>query len=306
MNRTIVGIGAAVAALGLATTLTASPALAAGADGTWGVWSATDASLASSGTIAFGDSTVTSADFAYDVTAPGVARPYLESTASKGDWLNASTPPGAIFGTNGPSDTENMLILDASGPVAESTLTLTFNSPVPANELGVVVADVDGDGTGLLTDADQVTLEATASDNSALTSDQLNGAGFNFCDVPVDASMPDNCAGTASSSAPELSTPTATSVKFVPNLGDPTDTGVSGWINPTTTVKSVKLSWTSQDGGSTIRVLVSVKKHVAAPVEVPQPALASTGLDVTTGALSALALGLLGAAAVAATRRRKA
>jgi LPXTG-motif cell wall-anchored protein len=39
---------------------------------------------------------------------------------------------------------------------------------------------------------------------------------------------------------------------------------------------------------------------------VKKPTLANTGLDVTTGALSALVLGALGAVAVIASRRRNA
>ena len=298
MTRKLVRIGAAVAVLCLATTVAATPALAAVADGTWGVWSATDPTDAPSGTIAFGDATVKSADFTYDVAAPGLATSYLENTSSKGDWFTANTPPGEVFGPNGPSGSENMIILDANGVVAVSTLTLTFNAPVPANELAVVAVDVDGDGTSLLTDADQVTIEATTGDNTALTSAELNGEGFSFCDVPVNASMPDNCGGVQNTSAVQLTTPTATSVEFNPDLADATDDGPSGWIHPTASVKSVKLTWTSQDGGSTIRVLVAVKKHA--------PVLASTGFDATTGTLSALLLGTLGAVALMVSRRRKA
>ena len=146
-----------------------------------------------------------------------------------------------------------------------------------------------------LDESDRVTLEATASDGTSLTSAELNGGVFNACNVAV-ADMPDNCSGTADNTLPTMTEPTATSVYFV---GDLTVNGVgsSGWINPTVAVKSVTLNWTSNDSGSSLRLFAAVKPTVALP---------NTGVDVSTGLLAALAFGVLGAAAVIITRRRQA
>jgi LPXTG-motif cell wall-anchored protein len=92
--------------------------------------------------------------------------------------------------------------------------------------------------------------------------------------------------------------PTATSVFFQADLLTSTDDGDSGWVNPTAAVKTMTVTWlTQEDGnGSSAKLAIAVKKA----------ALPDTGIDLTTGALSALVLGVLGAVALIATRRRNA
>ena len=93
-----------------------------------------------------------------------------------------------------------------------------------------------------------------------------------------------------------MTEPTATSVFFEGSLLNASDDGDSGWVNPTAAVKTLTVTWLSQDGGSSAKLAIAVKKA----------ALPDTGLDVTTGALTALVLGVLGAVALIATRRRRA
>lgn len=293
MNRTFTRIGAGIGALSVAAMMTSTPALAAIADGTWGAWSADDPTSVFDGRLAFGDPTVGGADFTYTENSGSTGYGYIESVNDKGDWLTAETPVGAIFGANGPSDVENEIILDTSD-ASNSTFTIDFDNPVPANELAVVIVDIDSNGQSELTESDRVLVEATGADDADLTSAELNGDVFNSCDVAVDANMPDSCGGSVITSVPTQSEPTATSVKFIGDLTQ-NDDGQTGWINPTVATKSVTLTWDSNDTGSSIRVFVAVKNHGG---------LASTGFDATAGMLSALTLGALGVAAVAATRRR--
>jgi LPXTG-motif cell wall-anchored protein len=293
MTRKLVGIGAAVTALGLAVALTSSPALAAVDDGTWGIWAAEDVDNAPVGTIGFGNTTVPSASYEYTVIS-GDSSVEIATVNDKEMWVAASSAPGAVFGANGPSEIENLLDYNASD-ASETTLVITFDAEVPANELGFVIMDIDGENSALPEDTDRFTVEATNAAGTSLTSSELNGGVFNFCNVPV-AEMPGDCGGTAYTGVPTVTEPTATSVFFQADLLNSTDDGDSGWVNPTAAVKTMTVTWLSQDGGSSAKLAIAVKKA----------ALPDTGVDLTTGALSALVLGVLGAVALIATRRRNA
>ena len=293
MTRKLVGIGAAATALGLAVALTSSPALAAVDDGTWGIWAAADVTDAPVGTIGFGSTTVPSASYVYTQIS-GDTGVEIGIVNDKQMWVGASTAPGAVFGPNGPSDIENLLDYDAN-EASEATLVITFEAEVPANELGFVIMDIDGENSALPEDTDRFTVEATNAAGTDLTSSELNGGVFNFCNEPV-AEMPGDCGGTAYTGVPTVTEPTATSVFFQADLLNSTDEGDSGWVNPTAAVKTMTVTWLSQDGGSSAKLAIAVKKA----------ALPDTGIDLTTGALSALVLGVLGAVALIATRRRNA
>jgi LPXTG-motif cell wall-anchored protein len=294
MARKIVGIGAAVTALGLAVALTSSPALAAADDGTWGIWAAADVTDAPVGTIGFGSTTVPSASYEYTVIS-GDSSVEIATVNDKEVWLAASSAPGAVFGANGPSDIENLLDYDADDS-SETTLVITFDAEVPANALGFVIMDIDGSNSGLAEDADRFTVEATNAAGTNLTSSELNGGVFNFCNVPV-AEMPGDCGGTAYTGVPTVTEPTATSVFFEADLLNSTDDGDSGWVNPTAAIKTLTVTWLSQEGGSSAKLAIAIAEKAELP---------DTGIDLTTGALSALVLGVLGAVALIATRRRNA
>lgn len=295
MNRNVRAAAAAVAGLGMAAVLVASPAAAAPGDGTWGLWEVSSLdSYDQTGTVTFGDPAQGTLDYTIDWNSTGSdGYAYTETSNEKGDWVPVGSPPADIFGATGPSDTENMLLLDSSSATT-AAMTITFKEPVGANNLGFVVMDLDSDGNINLDESDRVTLEATAADGTSLTSAELNGGVFNACNVAI-ADMPDNCSGTTDNTLPTMTEPTATSVYFVGDLTVNGD-GSSGWINPTVAVKSVTLNWISNDSGSSLRLFAAVKSGT----------LANTGLDVSAGLLAALAFGVLGAAAVIITRRRQA
>jgi hypothetical protein len=295
MARTLVGIGAAITALGLSVALTASPALAAVDDGTWGIWTSEDVDDAPIGTLVFGNT----AGATYEYTEIlGDSTIEIATVNDKEMWLAASSAPGAVFGANGPSDIENLIDLDAdegaSSP-ATATFVVTFDAEVPANDLGFVIMDIDSENTGEAAAADRVLIEATNAAGNNLTSSEINGEVFNFCNVPL-AEMPGDCEDTTYTEVPTMTEPTATSVFFQGDLSNSGDDGDSGWVNPTAAVKTLTLNWDTSEDGSSIKLAIAVKK----------PTLANTGLDVTTGALSALVLGALGAVAVIASRRRNA
>jgi LPXTG-motif cell wall-anchored protein len=296
MNRKSLGFAAATAALALSVGLTASPALAAVGDGTWGIWTATDVDDAPSGNITIGDSTVGGASFTFTANTGSTGYAYIESVNDKGEWLTAETPPGVVFGSNGPSDVENVITLDSSDPT-NATFVITFDHAVPANELGVTIGDIDSANVSDPNESDRVLVEAKTGAGADLTSAELSGEVFNMCDVTVNADMPSDCGDTQDTHTPNMSTPTATSVKFSGDDTTSSDTGDYAWVHPTTDVKSVTLTWDSNDSGSSLRVFVAVTKHAALP---------DTGVDAVSVSLTSLVLGLLGAAALIAVRRRRA
>jgi len=295
MNRNIRAAAAAMAGIGMAAVLVASPAAAAPGDGTWGLWEVSPlTSYDQTGSVTFGDPAQGAIDFTLSFDSAGsTGSASTETSNEKGDWIPVGSPAADVFGATGPSDVENMMVVE-SGDATTASTTFTFKEPVGANNLGFVVMDIDGN-PGDINESDRVTLEATTADGTNLTSAELNAGVFEECNVAVD-NMPDNCGGTAYTGVPTLTYPTDTSAFFNGETGD--DDGASGWINPTVSVKSVTLTWQSYDSGSSIRVFAAVKPTV--------PALPNTGVDVSTGLLSALAFGVLGAAAVMITRRRQA
>jgi LPXTG-motif cell wall-anchored protein len=295
MNRKALGFAAATAALALSVGLTASPALAAVGDGTWGIWTATDLEDAASGNITLGDTAVGGAGFTY-VENLGISEAYIESVNEREDWFTAETPPGLVFGPNGPSDVENVITL-SNDNANEGVLTITFNNPVPAGELGVAIGDLDSDQNADPAFSDRALVEATTGAGADLTSAELNGAVFNMCNVAVNADMPIDCADTQITVVPVITEPTATSVKFSGDTLLSDGTGEYGWVHPTTDVKSVTITWNGWDGGSSARVFVAVKKNLTLP---------DTGVDVVSVALTSMVLGLLGTAALIAVRRRRA
>jgi LPXTG-motif cell wall-anchored protein len=294
MNRKALGFAAATAALALSVGLTVSPALAAVGDGTWGIWTATDLEDAAAGNITLGDTAVGGAGFTY-VENLGISEAYIESVNEREDWFTAETPPGLVFGPNGPSDVENVITL-SNDNANEGVLTITFNNPVPAGELGVAIGDLDSNEESE-SESDRALVEATTGAGADLTSAELNGAVFNMCNVTVNADMPTDCEATQLTTAPVMTEPTATSVKFSGNTVLSDGTGEFGWVHPTTDVKSVTITWNGWDGGSSTRVYVAVKKNLTLP---------DTGVDVVSVALTSMVLGLLGTAALIAVRRRRA
>lgn len=296
MNRKTLGFAAATAALALSVGLTASPALAAVGDGTWGIWTAADVDDATSGGITIGNQTVGGASFTFTANTGTTGYADIESVNDKGEWLTAETPPGVVFGGNGPSDTENVITLASEGGPVNGTMVITFDNSVPAGELGVTLGDIDSANVSDPDESDRVSVEAKNGAGADLTSAELNGEVFNICDVTVNADMPSDCGDTQDTHVPLISTPTATSVKFSGDDTTSSDTGDYAWVHPTTDVKSVTLTWDSNDTGSSLRVFVSVKNST----------LPDTGLDATSIALTSVVLGLLGGAALIAVRRRRA
>jgi LPXTG-motif cell wall-anchored protein len=287
-------VGACAVAIGGSSAALASPDA-----GTWGTWSATNPLNAPSGRIAFGNTAVGGASFTF-VLNSGSSTASIDSVTSAGEWFTAQTPPGAWAGANGPSSSENVLTL--SGAAANATTTITFDNPVPADYLTLVVSDLDSTNASDPLYSDRVTITATTNSGSSLTSSQLRGSAsgsevFNFCNVTVNADMPSDCGGTVATAVPVMQTPSATSIYFFGDIAASSAVGNSGWLAPSAEVKTLTIVWASYAVLSDVRIALAVKQD---------PKLPDTGLDVGSTALTGLVLGLLGAAVMTGVRRRRA
>ena len=293
-----------------------SAALASPDDGTWGTWSAANPLDAPSGRVTFGNTSVGGANFTF-VLNSGSSTASIDSVTSAGEWFTAETPAGAWAGANGPSATENVLTL--AGAAANATTTITFDNPVPADYLTLVVSDLDSTNASDPLYSDRVTITATTSSGSSLTSGELRGSAsgsevFNFCNVTVNADMPSNCSGTVATAVPEMQTPSATSVYFFGNISISSAVGNSGWLAPSAEVKTLTLVWSSYAVLSDVRIALAVKQDPTppnpptppTPPTPPSPGLPDTGVEPGSVVLVAVVLVLLGGAALVASRRVRA
>ncbi|CAB4887927.1 MAG: LPXTG cell wall anchor domain-containing protein [Actinobacteria bacterium] len=299
-RRIISRIGVLAAGIA-AAAFTAPTAADANVDARlWGAWSAADVTNAPVGRIAFANTSVGGADYAFTVTA-GSPTASIDGVSAAGEWFTAQTAPGAAFGGNGPSASANTLTLSGSG--TNATTTITFDQPVPANKLALVISDLDSTNASDPSYSDRVTVTATTGSATSLTSAQLQGAAagaelFNFCNVTVNADMPSDCAGTVATAVPVMRTPTPTSVYFYGDISTSSPVGDSAWLAPSQEVKTLIITWSSYASTSDIRLYLAV---TADPPPAPLP---NTGFDVGATALTGLVLGLLGAGALIAVSRR--
>ena len=289
LSRTALKAASAVALTASALALgaaSAAPAFAA-TTATYGTWSEVTEVTAYenyTGSVSFGASGISGATY---VTTFSDNNSYNEDFLDVNDdeWLSAETPFGAVFGASGPSDTANFLRTEIN--VGPQTTVYTFETPVPANRLGIAVGDLDYD-----------TVVFTAVDNAGnpLTGDELTGASsdnaFNLC--AVTDSVPTTCSGSDVDIPPF--TPGANDVTFGPNAdsGD----GVTGWIFPSAEIKTLTITHSGDD--SSIRTWMA-----AIDVAAVEPALANTASPETGVTLSvALTLGLLGIGGLFVAHRR--
>ena len=301
-----VALTAVVSALGIGVS---SAALAAPGDGTWGTWSATNPLDAPAGRITFGNSSVGGANYTF-VLNSGSSTASIDTVSSAGEWFTAETAPGAWAGANGPSATENVLTL--SGAAANATTTITFDNPVPADYLTLVISDLDSTNATDPLYSDRVTITATTNSGANLTSGELQGSAsgsevFNFCNVTINADMPTDCSGTVATAVPVMQTPSATSVYFFGDIAVSSAVGNSAWLAPSAEVKTLTIVWSSYAVLSDVRLALAVAQDPTPPTPPtpPSPNLPDTGVDAVAVTLTAGVLGVLGAVALLAAHRHK-
>lgn len=217
---------AIVGAFGAAVALALSPILPAQAATVkeWGVWSEPSSSDGSgNGTLDFTNSHLVDATYTYEDTYN------IEALNSDdGAWFASDSPIGTAFGASGPFAYADRLRIDADA-ATDSTLTVTFATPVPAGQLAFAASDVDDD---------QVTITGTGTNDVALTGAQIKGTGsntsFNFC--VTNQTVPSDC--DSNTDVPVVTTNSDNVLVEGAEEGVSTD-GASAWFKPSVAVKSI-------------------------------------------------------------------
>ncbi len=291
MNRKIVTRKFSIVAATSVLALTAiAPAFAA-TTSDYGVWSEpalNDDSGSYSGTISFTGTTIPSATYETVFSLVDDKDNEVEIRDTSEEWISEGTPFGAVFGFNGPSTTNNFLRtgVTLTSELASATTTITFESPVPADSLGVVIADLD---------IDSATISAKTADNIALTGDELVGSadpiGFNMCDT--DKNIPTICEDVEDPKDLPLVTKNANDV-YVVNSEVGEDVGVSAWVKPSAEFSTLTIVHIGLGTPSTVRIVL------AGPTI---PTLADTGSTKSDLFALAAALMILGAFSLIYSRR---
>lgn len=231
----VAGIFTTVVAL--AAGLMLAPA-AHGADGTgtystWTNRSTTPASYAG----AFPGTSAPSSVVAAQPVGGSITREASISAASS-TTLTRSTPFGARFGTS--SGRQYLGIAGALSGSTVAQVVLTFDSAIPAGSWGFTLGDVD---------AESVTVAATRTDGTPLTTSELGWQGtFNYAGA---ADVPTWNPGTSTLE------------------GATNDTnGASGWFAPTVEVKTLTLTQTWLVGAPTYQLWVATDDTEPRPAPV--------------------------------------
>lgn len=291
-NRTAKKIAVAGASAVLAL-FSLAPAFAATTTD-YGVWSEpAPADGGYNGTISFAGTTIPAATYStvFSVADDSNLAEVKDSTE---EWIPEGTPFGDLFGSSGPSETNNFLkvgVASSDEPYIFSTTTITFDSAVPADSLGIVIGDLD---------IDSVKVSAQTEDGTDLTGEELIGSvdpvGFNLCNTEVN--VPTICGDVTDKTDVPVTTINANDVTFVNSeVGE--DVGVSAWLKPSVSLKSLTIVHTGAGAASTVRVWLAGPK-----VETGEE-LANTGSNNSNLALFAATFTLLGALTIAFARRMR-
>jgi hypothetical protein len=292
MNKVGRTITSKIALLGASSVLALSavaPGFAVNASD-YGVWSEpvlNSESGSYSGTISFAGTTP-GATYETVFSDVGSQNNEVEISDTSEEWISEGTPFGAVFGSNGSSTTNNFLRtgVTVTSDLSSATTTITFESPVPADSLGVVIADLD---------LDSATISAKSATDTALTGDELVGSanpiGFNMCDT--DKNIPTVCEDVEDPKDVPLVTKNANDV-YVVNSEVGEGVGVSAWVKPSAEISSLTIVHIGLGSLSTVRIVLA---------GLPIPTLAETGTTKSDLFALAAALMMIGFISVVHARR---
>jgi len=170
-------------------------------------------------------------------------------------FLNASTPPGLVFGS---SQGHPYLNIETAKGNTPSTTTLTFDPPAPSSDWAFVLGDVD---------ADQVQIRATGPSGAILPVPALGFQSvFNYCNGTP---RPSSCGGTGTDK-PAWDPATGTL------KGNGADTsGASGWFAPSAAVTSLTFRFSALTPGTPVFQLWLVSLVQPSPSPSPAPTSSS-------------------------------
>ena len=276
-----------------------TPAFAAGTSD-YGVWSepTLDAgSGAYTGTVTFAGTTIPGATYSTVFSVADDSN-RIEVVNSEEEWISEGTAFGAVFGASGTSTSNNFLKLGVAGtdePYITSTTTISFNTPVAADTLGLVIGDVD---------IDQVTISAKNVTDADLTADELVGSadpiGFNLCNT--DVNKPTICDDVTDATDVPVVTKNANDVVLVNSeVGE--DVGVSAWFKPSAELTTLTIVHSGAGATSTIRVWLAGPMLEGDSNSGGTDELADTGASDANLLPYAVVLVFFGALSIAYARR---
>jgi len=270
-----------------AVALQQSPAQASIVN-SWGNWTFASETVVNSGAVSFATGQINAT---WAVSNNNMDPAITEAT---GEYFDSYSPIAQAFSVNGPSSDNNFLRVWLDAAETDVQEVITFDSPVPANKLGLAVTDIDADSVS-------ITANGPAGD---LTAAQLLGdagsaptdATFNFCAHRTDgpcANDTDTTNGFTNGNAVEFNTDGTSSADTA---------GSSAWMHPSVAVSSITINWTNIDqiNPSSQRVWLVQKSDQSST-----PSLAATGSNTSDQITVAGVAFVAGAAILATTRRRK-
>jgi hypothetical protein len=227
--------GAAVVAAGAAVALVGVPAAdAAPAAGGWATWSAIGGSShAFTGTMTLPAANFPTATWTSDSRSP------IQLPSGASTFLNATTPPGAVYGSSR-NDAYLNLRPYADNATSPSTTTFAFDSATPSAGWTFVLGDID---------ADKVQIQAKDADGKPVPDSTIarwQKGVFNYASTAADADKP--------SWDPTTATLTG-------NAAAKDTDGASDWFEPDVALSSLTFVYTQRSGFPVYQVWFATLAH---------------------------------------------
>lgn len=160
-------------------------------------------------------------------------------------WFGESSPVGVEYGSSRDEPYLN-LRPRADSATSPSLTTYTFASPTPQG-WAFVLGDID---------ADQVRVTAIKADGTAASAAELGfQTEFNLCDTTP---RPSGCSTSQLKDEPTWDAPTQT---LTGNLAAEDTYGAAGWFEPTTSLRTLTLTFTRRAGFPVFQTWFAVKKQ---------------------------------------------
>jgi LPXTG-motif cell wall-anchored protein len=285
-----------IVAIALVGVLSAPLAPAHAATSSWGFWSGivdSEGDFEYPTNLTFTGSGLINADVTVD-NFDGFA---LRDTLTR--YYTSATPMGSVFGANGPCaiDVENYARHRHSDN-SPMVMTVTFDSVVPAGQLGFALSNFDDD---------KVTVRAYDASNNPLSGTQIVGSAaskaFNYCD-PAYSPLPEDCPQEPIPILVPTIQENSDSVVVTLATGEDDYIGTTAWFRPNVAVSKVTFTQEvfTEDIESDIDFWFA-QTLVATP-DTP-PTLPATGANVEWLLGMGLLVAIAGSGFLAFSRRKR-
>lgn len=214
-------------------------------------------------------------------------------------YFTSTTPMGSVFGSNGPFaiDQANYIRLRTESTVE---ITVTFDSAVPAGQLGFALSDFDND---------KVTVRAWDDADNPLSGSEIIGSAtsnaFNYCD-PAFSTLPPSCNQEPDPILVPNVEANSDNVAVTLSTGDGEDSyiGTTAWFRPSVPVTRVSLTQESFTPDVESNIDYWFAQIVSPTSETPET-LPATGVDYESIMVAGALIVGAGTWLVALSRRQR-